>query len=212
MSRISTAKKVSGIAAIDSSQNDSELLLMTRSRSRELQRQSAQQQHHQRFVAQPDPTLTAMYADQDTRSVLQGIGGTDYPAPTSFDDVLPEDIKRISKIQRFRLQAVLADANDAFAALERYTCNGEFFWCITVDSMSSPVWKNLIAVDDTYLYIGRFTVKTKRARHIGDIMKGITSLPCAPTFEPGIYVDVWRYRTFGERDYVARLCAADSTA
>lgn len=73
-----------------------------------------------------------MYADQDTRAVLKGIGGFHCSEPTSYDDVLSRNTKRTAGTPWLRRQAVLADANDDFAALEFYTWSVEFFVGITV--------------------------------------------------------------------------------
>lgn len=139
------------------------------------------------------------------------IGGIESPAPKSYEVVLPWNINRITEILWFSLQAVMADVNDDFAALERYDLDVEFFWGISVDALSSSVWQNLIALDDKDLYIGLFTVTEKRARHTRDVIKGVTSFSNAPTVDPGLNVDAWRYSTLGERDYVARLCALPAT-
>lgn len=89
------------------------------------------------------------------------IGGSEYLAQTSYDDVLPEDTKSIAEIPWFRRQAILAEANNYFAALEHYTWDRELFWGIIMDALSSRVWYNLIAVDYTDLYIGRSMVAAK---------------------------------------------------
>lgn len=56
---------------------------------------------------------------------------------------------------------MLKDANDDFVALERYNWDGESFWGITMDALSSLVFQNLIAADDKDLYIGHSTVAAK---------------------------------------------------
>lgn len=49
-------------------------------------------------------------------------------------------------------------------------------------------------------------VAAKRAHHIRYVMQGIASLPYAPDVDRGLDVDVWRYLTSVELDYVALLC------
>lgn len=92
-------------------------------------------------------------------------------------------------------------------ALERYTWDAELFLGITVDAMLSGVWQTVIAVDDVDLNVGRSTTALTRSWHVRDVMKGLTSLPHVPVFEPGLDVDLWRCRVCGELDYVANLCA-----
>lgn len=78
-------------------------------------------------------------ANPDLRSIDASIGAVDYPSPTAFEDVGPDDFKVISAIQWFTHQAVLADADNDFVALLCYAWDGEFFYGITVDSLSSRV-------------------------------------------------------------------------
>lgn len=131
----------------------------------------------------------------------------EYSAPVTYDDVPLDDIRSIEGIYWFSRQAVSADASNAFVSLERYGWDGETFWGVSVEALGSRVWQDAITVDEIDLYFEQSTITAKRARHARDVYKGLVSLLRATSVEAGLYVDLWRYRTYGERSLVENLCA-----
>lgn len=101
----------------------------------------------------------------------------------------------------FYSQAVSADRDNVFDALERYTWDEEFFWGIPVDGLSSRIWLDATALNDFDL-LSRGPVSTKRSRHINDVYRALTTLPRARVVNEGLEVDLWRFLTQGERSVV----------
>lgn len=68
------------------------------------------------------------------------------------------------------------------------------------------MWQRIITVDDIdRSYYG--SVDAKRTRHVSEVAKGMLSLASGPLVDEEIDVDFWHYRYYGERRYVANLCA-----
>lgn len=76
-------------------------------------------------------------AGPDRRSQIKMIGGQEYAAPVSFDNVLQEDIRSIATMPWFSHQKVLAEATNDVASFERYAWDGDLFCGINIDARSS---------------------------------------------------------------------------
>lgn len=134
------------------------------------------------------------------------IGGREFPAPVSFDDVPPTDFRRLVKIPWFDHAGVLADAANDYQLLEPYACDGEFFWRVGVEALRSRVWQNVIAVDDVDLSsFGSFD--TRPEKYLAAVAKGMLTFGVGQPIDEGLDVDFWRYRVYSERPYVSKLCS-----
>lgn len=98
------------------------------------------------------------------------------------------------------------NADNMFAKLVRYSWDGKFFSVITMDALSSRMWRDALAVDEVDLQNGG-ALEARRVRKIKNICKGISCLPYALPIDDRSDVVFWRHRTFGERFYVANLLA-----
>lgn len=67
----------------------------------------------------------------------------------------------------------------------------------------------LIAVNEAYLSF-RGSFDKKRARDVSEVFKGLSNLPNAPFIAGDVHVDLWRYRTYGERTLVRNLYAVQT--
>lgn len=113
-------------------------MVFTRSRSREMERQKQAEEQQiveqrKRNEANQPPEQwhkrTPMETNKDPHLhyEVKRIGGTELQAPVSYDEVLPEDIKRIAKITWFSSHAILVDSLNEFMAFERYIWDAELF-------------------------------------------------------------------------------------
>lgn len=75
----------------------------------------------------------------DPRGRTVVIGARRFPAPVSFDDVVPSDFKRISLIPWLDSTAVLADVESDFESFSLYAWDAEFFWGVGNDALESCV-------------------------------------------------------------------------
>lgn len=142
--------------------------------------------------------------ETDPRALPLNIGGVLYNAPSNYDCIPPEDFRVIYDMPCFFRAAANADAASGFAQLGLYAWDGQFHWVVDVKAFASRVWRNIIAVDDIELsYFG--SVHEKRTRHVSDVAKGTLSLAGAPLIDGEIDVDLWLYRYYCERPYVANL-------
>lgn len=87
---------------------------------------------------------------------------------------------------------MLSDVKNNFEALERYSWDGEFFWGVTIDDLTSSVWQDIISVDAADLSF-RGSLENQRIGQVSNVLKGIKSLSDAPVIEEDCYMDLWRY-------------------
>lgn len=155
-------------------------------------------------------TQQVQMSASDPREQLQVIKGVHYAAPISFDDILPEEYRRIPTIPWLsHWAAVLTDAESRFAVLEHYAWVGEFFGGASVDALSLQVCLDIITVYEADLsFQGWFD--SKRVRHVSEDFKGLSSLPNSPVIEGDMDVYLWPYRTYGERTYVTFVLCRQS--
>lgn len=196
-------------------------MVVTRSRSAELedqshlQRQQRRQQQEQEREQEQQPLnqddqlpsgLRPNMDNSDPRVEMQTIGGVRYSSPISFDGVGPGEHGVIADIPWFSRTAVIADEADDFKSLDRYAWDGDFYWGVPTDALRFRVWRDVIAVDAIDLS-WRGSAPNKLTRHVRDVRKGLMSMAYAPCVREDMDVDLWRYRTFRERSYVEGLCA-----
>lgn len=142
----------------------------------------------------------------DSRRERPTIGGRSYPSPVAMDDLLSDDFRSLVLHPWFRRHAVIADAANEYLHLEMYAWDGDFHWGVTTEALRSRAWRDAIAFDQADLASSR-DPGDKARRHVRDAYRGIMSMPNAPVIDDGQDVDLWRYRTFRERHYVAGLCS-----
>lgn len=68
----------------------------------------------------------AEVSDLDPREQLQVSNGVQYAALIFFDDILPEDYRRIAMIPCILRRVVLADVESGFTVLQHYIWDGAF--------------------------------------------------------------------------------------
>lgn len=96
------------------------------------------------------------------------IEGRKYPAPTTFIDFLQGRFRLIATITGFVKASVVSDAEAGFEFHAQYAWDGGFFAVIPVNSLSSRVFADFIAVDEVDLsYCGSFAAK--RVRHMSNV-------------------------------------------
>lgn len=77
---------------------------------------------------------------------------------------------------------------------------------MSTDALASLVWQNVIAVD--YVHLANFgTIEVKSTRNLVAVTKGLLTFSGGPLVDGNVDVDLWWYRVFSERPYVADLCS-----
>lgn len=71
---------------------------------------------------------------------------------------------------------MLADEANEFEVLENYALDGEPFWGIDLDALSSRTWSDTIAVHDI-VQGSRGPLVSKNVRHVTDVCKGFSGPP-----------------------------------
>lgn len=81
-----------------------------------------------------------------------------------------------------------------------YEWDGQFYWRVEAEELSSRVWWSIIAVeDDDIMYNGRDrTIEAKRSCHMAEVSKGMLEPPSGPLVDADVDVYIWRYRYYGE--------------
>lgn len=97
-----------------------------------------------------------------------------------------------------------ADGENDFEHFELYAWDGQFFWVVKTEALSSRVWRDIIAVDDMN-YHG--SAHDRKPLHVVHVANGMLTFAGGPSVENYIDVDDWRYRYYGERSFIANLCA-----
>lgn len=77
---------------------------------------------------------------------------------------------------------------------------------MSTNALASLVWQLIIAVDDVNL-ANYGTIDAKRARHVAAVDKCLQWFAGGLLVDEDVDVDLWRYRVYSERAYVANLCA-----
>lgn len=125
-------------------------------------KQSAEREKEEQQAQMLDPGLCEQ---------LQVIDRLQHANTVSLDDVLPEDVRQIAKIQWFWRREILAHSELSFEVFEHCAWDGEFSWGISIDALSSRVWHDVIAVDEADLCF-RGSFDSKRVRDVSEVFKG----------------------------------------
>lgn len=93
------------------------------------------------------------------------------------------------------------EAENEFDRFSLYAWDGQFYWGVEAEALSSRVWRYLIAVkEEDIKYYGRDrTIEAKCTRHVSEVVKGMLALSSGPLVEADVDVDIWMYRYYGER-------------
>lgn len=68
-----------------------------------------------RSTERENETHQAQMSDPDSSEQMQVIDGVQHADPVSFDNILPEDFRRIVTVSWFSCRAILADRESSFA-------------------------------------------------------------------------------------------------
>lgn len=82
----------------------------------------------------------------------------------------------------------------------------EIYWTVDYEAPGSLVWRDIIAVNAFGLnYHG--SACAHKSRHVANFAKGMLSLAGGLLVEEEVDVDIWCYRYYAERPYVANIFA-----
>lgn len=187
-------------------------IAVTRSRIAELRQQERYcEQQERKQEATPSSVLSSRevvmtVATPDPGGLPQVLGGVTYAFPLSYDVGPPDEYCAIASIQWFSRTTVHADAKTDLEQFVHSPWDGQFYWGLETEALSSRVWRYIIVVDDIDLsYYGY--AESKCTGQVAKVAKCMPALDGRLLVEEDVNVELWCYRYYLECPYVENLCA-----
>lgn len=128
-----------------------------------------------------------------------------YRSPSSFDGVTTAEFRSIESIQWFSRNAVEEGVENEFGRLALYAWDGQSYWGVEVESLSSRMWRYMITVGDACISYHDRT-QSNISRNVAEVSKGLLTLFSGPLLDANVFVDIWEQRNCSEDPYLENLC------